>query len=116
MTPAIDATLTPTDHPLIGLDARGRPWVFGTNTRVTQIVMPLAAVPGETPEQFCEGYPHLTPDLVRAALAYYAANKSAVDEEYKREKEEEAILRRLTWDEAHQARLAKLKAEWKRPS
>lgn len=91
----IDDELTPTDHPLIGLDAQGRPRVRGVNARVTQIVMPMAAVPGETPEQFCEHYTHLTPDDVRAALAYYAAHKDEVDEEYRQEREEEERLREL---------------------
>ncbi|MBX9585190.1 MAG: DUF433 domain-containing protein [Gemmataceae bacterium] len=116
MTPKVDETLTPTDHPLIGLDARGRPWVFGTNTRVTQIVFPMAAVPGTTVEQYCEDYPHLKPEHVRAALDYYAAHKAEVDEEYRQEREEEERYFRLHDDPVWRAKMLKLKAEWKRPS
>lgn len=112
----IDDELTPTDHPLVGLDARGRPWVRGVNTRVTQIVMPMAAVPGETPEQFCEHYPHLTPDDVRAALDYYAAHKDEVDEEYRREREYVEEYFRVHDNPELRAKMWKLQAEWKRPS
>jgi uncharacterized protein (DUF433 family) len=111
-----DDELTPTDHPLIGLDARGRPWVRQTNTRVTQIVFPMQAVPGTTVEQYCEDYPHLRPEHVRAALDYYAAHTAAVDEEYRQEREYIEEYFRLHDNPELRAKLWKLKAEWNRPS
>lgn len=116
MTPAIDATLTPTDHPLIGLDARGRPWVFGTNTKVTEIVEGFFALPDTTVESYREDFPHLTPEQVQAALDYYAANRPAVDDLLRQIREGDERDRLLHERPEWRAKMRKLKAEWNRPS
>lgn len=120
MTPAIDATLTPTDHPLIGLDARGRPWVFGTNTKVTEIVRTFFGPPEPTIEAYLQDFPYLKPEQLRAALDYYAANKVAMDDLIRAIRAEEDRLRELHENtpasREWRARMLRLKAEWKRPS
>lgn len=49
----------------------GKPVIAGTRITVELILEKLAA--GETIEQIVEAHPRLTPDAVRAALAFAAA-------------------------------------------
>ena len=49
----------------------GRPAVRGTRVRVTDVLALLAA--GASEAEIIEDYPYLTPDDVRACLAYAAA-------------------------------------------
>jgi uncharacterized protein (DUF433 family) len=61
------------DHPRIASDPKimgGKPCIQGTRITVETLLDHLAS--GETMDELLEGYPPLTEDDVRAALAYAA--------------------------------------------
>jgi uncharacterized protein (DUF433 family) len=68
----------------------GRPRIAGTRISVRQIV--ILYQQGLTPEEITLDYPHLTLAQVYAALAYYHANREAMDVEIAAE---EAVATRL---------------------
>ena len=65
--------MTEARHPRIAMDPRvmvGKPCIKGTRITVELVLRKLAG--GMTPESIVENHPHLTPDDVRAAVAYAA--------------------------------------------
>lgn len=57
----------------------GRPCLTGSGMPVIQIAVHYKA--GRTAEEILEGYPHLDNARVYAGIAYYLANKAAIDAE-----------------------------------
>src|SRR5438445_2074499 len=70
-------TLT-TTH--IELDAEGRAWIAGTNTKVIEVVLDKLAY-GWNPEEMCLQHPHLSLAQVHAALSYYYDHQAEFDAE-----------------------------------
>jgi uncharacterized protein (DUF433 family) len=98
-----------TNH--IELDERGRPWVVGTNRKVTEIVLENLAW-GWNPEQIHRQHPDLPLSKIYAAFAYYFDHKEELDAEIARVHEEVQRLRAA----AGQLPLAKrLRAEGRIP-
>jgi uncharacterized protein (DUF433 family) len=64
----------------------GRPRIAGSRITVQYIVTEIKA--GVTPEEIAENKPHLTLSGIYAALAYYYANKEAMDAEFAADVEE----------------------------
>ena len=56
----------------------GEPTVGGSRTIVASIV--LAAQAGDGVDGILAGYPHLTPEDVADALAFYLQNRAEIDE------------------------------------
>lgn len=67
-----------TNH--IELDAEGRAWIVGANTKVIEVVLDRLAY-GWSPEEICFQHPHLSLAQVHAALSYYYDNQSEIDAE-----------------------------------
>ena len=67
---------------------RGRPCIAGTGVTVRCIA--AWSTHGETPDEIAAGYPHLTLAQVYAALAYYHANREAIDQDLAAEEAAEA--------------------------
>lgn len=63
------------DH--IGLDDKGRPFIVGTRSRVTQIVRDVRC--GMSAEKIHEEYPHLSLAQIYAALSYYHDHQAELD-------------------------------------
>jgi len=55
----------------------GEPTLAGTRVPVRAIVVAARYYP--TVARICRAYPMLTPEAVRAALAFYAANRDEID-------------------------------------
>ena len=68
----------------------GRPRIAGTRISVRLIVGLYQQ--GRSPEEITLDYPHLTLAQVYAALAYYHANREAMDAEFAAEEAEETRL------------------------
>lgn len=64
--------------PLIQEDDQGKARIAGARIRVSHVAE-LHTRRGLTPEQIRESYPHLTPEQVHAALAYYYGHHDAVE-------------------------------------
>ncbi len=57
---------------------------------------------GRIPEEIVHSYPHLSLGQVHAALAYYYANKAAVDRDLEAEAQaEEALAKQYPRDDRH---------------
>ena len=56
----------------------GEPTVGGSRTTVVSIV--LAAQAGDGVDGILKGYPHLTPEDVADALAFYLQNRAEIDQ------------------------------------
>ncbi|MFN8618327.1 MAG: DUF433 domain-containing protein [Dehalococcoidia bacterium] len=59
--------------------AGGRPCLAGTGMPVVQIAVHYRA--GETPRRILRRYPHLDLQRIHAAIAFYLANREAMDAE-----------------------------------
>lgn len=70
----------------------GRPRLAGTGITVHRLVRWTRM--GWSPEKVVEQYGHLSLALVHAGLAYYYANRAAIDAEIAAEEEEEDRLER----------------------
>ena len=70
----------------IVLDERGVAYIEGTTTKVKEVVLAKEAR-GVPAEELPGELPHLTLAQVYAALAYYHANKDALDAEIQRDYE-----------------------------
>lgn len=68
----------------IEVDDRGVAKLIGTRAKVRQVVMDILS--GLSPAQIHEQYPHLSMSQIHAALAYYYANKDAIDAEIEESK------------------------------
>ena len=68
----------------------GRPRIAGTGVSVRTIA--VLHNEGLTPEEIVEDYGHLSLAQVHAALAYYFANKAAVDRDLEAEAQAEEAL------------------------
>lgn len=64
----------------VEMDERGIAKLIGSRIKVMHLVMAQRAE-GYSAEQLIEQYPHLEPAAVYAALAYYHANKTRVDQQ-----------------------------------
>jgi uncharacterized protein (DUF433 family) len=106
-------TQTPTGHPHVSLDDRGRPVITGTRMRLTMLVGFLEGPDGLTPETIPEAFPHLTAEQVAAALAYVAAHRAEIDRRVAEEEAETNRLLALVVDPVRQADLARRAAEWR---
>lgn len=76
----------------IELDADGRPWIAGANTKVVEVVCDTIAH-GSSPEEIHFQYPHLSLAQIHSALAYYYDHQAEIDAEIVRQVEEYDRLR-----------------------
>lgn len=76
----------------IVIDADGRPWVEGTNTKVTEIVKDKLAH-GWSPEEMHRQHPHLPLARIHAALSYYYDHQEEIDSQIEHEVAEVNRLR-----------------------
>jgi uncharacterized protein (DUF433 family) len=76
----------------IELDAEGRAWIIGANTKVIEVVLDRLAY-GWSPEEMCFQHPHLSLAQVHAALSYYYDHQSEIDAEIARQVQEYEELR-----------------------
>lgn len=67
----------------IVLDERGRPWIEGTNVKVTEVIFDKVAW-GWDAEQIHRQYPHLPLAKIHAAFSYYYDHKDELDAEMAR--------------------------------
>lgn len=70
----------------ITVDSSGVAYVEGTSTKVIEVVQAKQAQE-RTPEQVQSELPHLTLAQVYAALAYYHADRDALDEQIRRRRD-----------------------------
>jgi uncharacterized protein (DUF433 family) len=71
--------MTGTAYAHIGLDAKGRPCIDGTRTRVIDIAMDRIAYNWDA-DQIQRQHPHLTLAQIHSALAYYYDHQSELDQ------------------------------------
>jgi uncharacterized protein (DUF433 family) len=58
----------------------GRPCISGSRITIQYIITEIKA--GQSPEEILEDKPHLTLASIHAAIAYYYANKSILDQAF----------------------------------
>ena len=68
----------------IELDAEGRAWIVGANTKVIEVVCDKIAH-GSSPEEIHFQYPHLSLAQIHSALAYYYDHQAEFDAEIARQ-------------------------------
>src|SRR5438132_14240450 len=68
----------------IELDAEGRAWITGANTKVIEIALDKLAY-GWNPEEMCLQHPHLSLAQIHAALSYYYDHQAELDTEIARQ-------------------------------
>lgn len=85
MTPSVAANY-------IELDAEGRAWIVGTNTKVIEVVCDKMAH-GSSPEEIHFQYPHLSLAQIYSAIAYYYDHQAEFDAEIAFQCEEHDVLR-----------------------
>lgn len=76
----------------IELDAEGRAWIAGANTKVIELVCDKIAH-GSSPEEIHFQYPHLSLAQIHSALAYYYDHQAEFEAEILRQCEEYDSLR-----------------------
>ena len=76
----------------IELDAEGRAWIVGANTKVIEVVCDKIAH-GSSPEEIHFQYPHLSLAQIHSALAYYYDHQAEFDAEIARQCDEYDELR-----------------------
>ncbi|MEK6304596.1 MAG: DUF433 domain-containing protein [Acidobacteriota bacterium] len=76
----------------IELDAEGRAWITGANTKVIEVVCDKLAH-SSSPEDIHSQHPHLTLAQIHSALAYYYDHKAEFDAEIAQQCEEFDELR-----------------------
>jgi len=76
----------------IELDAEGRAWIAGANTKVVEVVCDKIAH-GSSPEEIHFQYPHLSLAQIHSALAYYYDYQEEIDAEVVRQVKEYDELR-----------------------
>ena len=76
----------------IELDAEGRAWITGANTKVIEVVCDKLAH-GSSPEEIHFQYPHLSLSQIHSALAYYYDHQAEFDAELALQCEEYDELR-----------------------
>jgi uncharacterized protein (DUF433 family) len=59
-----------TTYPHLRLDESGRAWVDGANVKVSEVAADYLAH-GSSVEEMAIQFPHLSPSMIHAALAYY---------------------------------------------
>lgn len=74
-------------------DTDGIPWIAGTTTKVVEVVSHLQAHGGDA-EEIHRQLPHLSPQQVRVALAFYEDHRSEVDADLERRLQRVERLRR----------------------
>lgn len=62
----------------IRLDEKGVAWIEGAGTKVIEVVIDNTAL-AMSPAQIHEAHPHLSPEQIDAALAYYQSHQDALD-------------------------------------
>ena len=68
----------------VELDARGRAWIKGENTKVIEVVLDRVAH-GWDADEIHRQHPHLPLAKIHAALAYYYDHKGELDAEIERD-------------------------------
>jgi uncharacterized protein (DUF433 family) len=95
---------------LIELDADGRPWITGANTKVVEVVLDKMAY-GWSPEEMHHQHPHLSMAQIHAALAYYYEHQDELDADMERQTRYVEELRAQQPDSPLRQRLRALKRE-----
>jgi len=93
----------------IVLDERGVAYIEGTTTKVIEVVL-NKEWSGDTAEELQQNMPHLTLAQIYGALAYYHANKEALDADIQRRAE---IVDRLRKEAGESPVAKRLRAEGK---
>ena len=65
-------------YPHLRLDSTGRAWVVGANVKVSEVAADYLAH-GSSVEEMAIQFPHLTPSMIHAALAYFYDHREAFD-------------------------------------
>jgi uncharacterized protein (DUF433 family) len=76
----------------IELDAEGRAWIVGANTKVIEVACDKIAH-GSSSEEIQRQHPHLSLAQIHSALAYYYDHQAEYDAEIKQQCEEYDELR-----------------------
>jgi uncharacterized protein (DUF433 family) len=66
-------------YPHLRLDSSGRAWVDGANVKVSEVAADYLAH-GSSVEEIAIQFPHLTPSMIHAALAYFYDHREEFDE------------------------------------
>ena len=66
--------------------SRGSPVIAGTRLRVIDLVIEYDRL-GLTPDQIIDAHPHLTLEALHNALSYYYKNRTIIDAEIRKRKE-----------------------------
>ncbi|MES2922088.1 MAG: DUF433 domain-containing protein [Verrucomicrobiota bacterium] len=70
-----------TTYPHLRLDESGRAWVDGANVKVSEVAADYLAH-GSSGEEMAIQFPHLSPSMIHAALAYYYDHRAEYDEAF----------------------------------
>lgn len=65
-----DMSASLTLFPHLRLDSQGRAWVDGANVKVSEVAADFLAH-GSSVEEMAIQFPHLSPSMIHAALAYF---------------------------------------------
>jgi uncharacterized protein (DUF433 family) len=76
---ASDMAAPPTMYPHLRLDSSGRAWLEGANVKVSEVAADYLAH-GSSVEEMAIQFPHLTPSMIHAALAYFHDHREAFEE------------------------------------
>jgi uncharacterized protein (DUF433 family) len=71
--------VSPTMYHHLSLDSSGRAWVEGANVKVSEVAADYLAH-GSSVEEMAIQFPHLTPSMIHAALAYFYDHREAFEE------------------------------------
>lgn len=66
-------------YPHLRLDESGRAWVDGANVKVSEVAADYLAH-GSSVEEMAIQFPHLSPSMIHAALAYFYDHREEYDE------------------------------------
>src|SRR5947207_1582981 len=81
----------------IELDDRGRPWIIGANTKVSEVALDKVSY-GWDAEEIHSQHPHLSLGQIHSALAYYYDHKEEMDAEIRRQVKDVEALREASTD------------------
>lgn len=88
---AVGAGRSPVTESLLEMDERGRVWIIGANTKVTEVALDWIAYRWDA-EMMHREHPHLSLAQIHAALSYYFAHQAEMDAEIERSRREAETL------------------------
>jgi len=104
---ASDMPTVPTMYPHLRLDSSGRAWVEGANVKVSEVAADYLAH-GFSVEEMAIQFPHLTPSMIHATLAYFYDHRETFEEALANSLESSREKAAATMDSPLRKRLGKV--------